>query len=244
MLEPEETVRLIALAQKGDEESRETLVRENMPLIKSVVRRYVGRNVEYDDLLQLGSMGLLKAVINFDTSFAVRFSTYAVPMIAGEIKRFLRDDGTIKVSRALKVLAFRIAKATEEFKQEQNREPTIDEIAERVGIEKEEVVFAMDSSRYPLPLYDTSDDENNPNLIDKIVVEVNDDEQLDKILLNECIKKLSERDKKIILLRYFRDKTQSEVAAELGVSQVQISRLESKILEKMKEELKEETEKN
>jgi RNA polymerase sigma factor, sigma-70 family/RNA polymerase sigma-70 factor, sigma-B/F/G subfamily len=238
MLEPEETLRLIGLAQSGDEGAKEILVSENMPLIKSVVKRYVGRNVEYDDLLQLGSMGLLKAVLNFDTSFSVRFSTYAVPMIAGEIKRYLRDDGTIKVSRALKVLAYKIARVTEEFKQKNNREPTVDEIANAVGAEKEEVVFAMDSARYPLPLYDSSDDDGNPNLIDKIVVENNDDEHIDRILLNECILHLSERDKKIILLRYFRDKTQSEVATALGVSQVQISRLESKILEKMKSELK------
>lgn len=237
MLSFEETKSAIQLAQTGDEEAKETLIRENMPLIKSIVKRYRGKNVEYDDLIQLGSMGLLKAINNFDLSFGVKFSTYAVPMIAGEIKRFLRDDGALKVSRALKITAIKIAQFTETFKHENNREPTIDEIANSLEIEREEAVFAMDSARYPLSLYEKSDEDGNLHLIDKIVVDNRDDEMIDKMLLSEVIGKLSERDRKIILLRYFRDKTQSEVAGELGVSQVQVSRLESKILEKLKESL-------
>lgn len=235
MLEIEETFRLIEAAKGGDNTASEKLIVENMPLIKSVVRRYAGKNVEYEDLLQLGSMGLLKAVLNFDMSFNVRFSTYAVPMIAGEIKRFLRDDGVVKVSRAVKVLTYNMSKFIETYNQENNREPTIEEIAENFKIDKEEVVFAMDSTRYPLSLYDKTDDENL-SLIDKIaVVREDDEEHIDKMILTELLKELPARDKKIIMLRYFRDKTQSEVAEELGVSQVQVSRLESKIITKLKE---------
>lgn len=238
MLENDETLKLIEAAKGGDESASETLVVENMPLIKSVVRRYSGKAVDYEDLLQMGSMGLIKAVLNFDTKFGVRFSTYAVPMIAGEIKRFLRDDGAIKVSRALKVLSYNIMKFTETFNQENNREPTIEEISENFKIEKEEVVFALDSTRYPLSLYDKNDDESNLSLIDKITVDYDDDEAIDKIILSELLSELPLRDKKIIILRYFRDKTQSEVAEVMGVSQVQISRLENKIIEKLKENFK------
>ncbi len=234
MLELEETFKLIEAAKGGDNTASEKLIIENMPLIKSVVRRYAGKNTEYEDLLQLGSMGLLKAILNFDTSYNVRFSTYAVPMIAGEIKRFLRDDGVVKVSRAMKVLAYNISKFIETCNQENNREPTVEEIAQKFEIDKEEVVFALDSTRYPLSLYDKTDEENMA-LIDKIAVSSDDEENIDKMILTELLKELPPRDKKIIMLRYFRDKTQSEVAEVLGVSQVQVSRLENKIIAKLKE---------
>ena len=142
MLDAEETKILIDRAKAGDKDSLETLISENLPLVKSVVKRYSGKNVEYDDLMQLGSMGLLKAVLNFNDEFNVRFSTYAVPMIAGEIKRYIRDDGAVKVSRALKLLAYNIGKFSDDFQKENNREPTIDELAEEFHIDKEEVVFA------------------------------------------------------------------------------------------------------
>lgn len=238
MLEADETFKLIEAAKGGDSQASEKLITENMPLIKSVVRRYSGKSVEYEDLIQLGSMGLLKAILNFDSSYGVRFSTYAVPMIAGEIKRFIRDDGVVKVSRALKVLAYNMSKYIETFNQENNREPTVVELSEKFNIDKEEVVFALDSTRYPLSLYDKSDDENNLSLIDKISINYDDDEAIDKIILFELIKQLPVRDKKIIMLRYFRDKTQSEVAEILGVSQVQISRLENKIITRLKENFK------
>lgn len=234
MLEQEETQNLIAAAKNGDTSSSEKLIVENMPLIKSVVRRYAGKNVEYEDLLQLGSMGLLKAILNFDTSFGVRFSTYAVPMIAGEIKRFLRDDGVVKVSRAMKVLSYNMSKFVETYNQENNREPTVEEIAAKFEIDKEEVVFALESTHYPLSLYDKND-EDNLSLIEKISVSSDDDDSIDKMILAEVLKELPPRDKKIIALRYFRDKTQSEVAEVLGVSQVQVSRLENKIIAKLKE---------
>lgn len=234
MLDVDETLSLIRLAQQNeDNDAKGTLVKENMPLIISIVKRYRGRNVEYDDLIQLGSMGLLKAIMNFDAGFGVKFSTYAVPMIIGEIKRFLRDDGAIKVSRALKATAAKIAQFTESFKQEFKREPSVDEISKELGIEREEAVFAMDSNKYPLSLYEKGNDDENLSLIDKLSTS-NGEEFLDKLLLSQLIEKLPEREKKIIILRYFRDKTQSEIADELGVSQVQVSRLESKILEKLK----------
>jgi len=166
----------------------------------------------------------------------VRFSTYAVPMIAGEVKRFLRDDGYIKVSRALKILSGKIGHFTEAYKKEHLCEPDIDTIAKEFGIDPQEAVFAMDSARFPVSLFEKSAEEGDKaqRLIDKIAADGDDDDVLEKIILKECIESLSERDKKIVMLRYFRDKTQSEISRIMGVSQVQISRLESKILEKIK----------
>ena len=226
MFDVEKTSDLIQKSKDGDKDALDALIVENTPLVKSVVRRYSGKNVEYDDLMQLGSMGLLKAIKNFDENFNVRFSTYAVPMIAGEIKRFIRDDGAVKVSRALKLLAFNIGKFKDDFSKTNNREPTIDD--------KEEVVFALDSTRYPLSLNDTQSDDEGAPLIDKIGENTSNDLD-DKIILKGVIKNLPDREKKIIILRYYRDKTQSEVAGIMGVSQVQISRIENKILSKIKE---------
>ena len=234
MFDVEKTSDLIRKSKDGDKDALDALIVENTPLVKSVVRRYSGKNVEYDDLMQLGSMGLLKAIKNFDENFNVRFSTYAVPMIAGEIKRFIRDDGAVKVSRALKLLAFNIGKFKDDFSKTNNREPTIDEISKEFNVDKEEVVFALDSTRYPLSLNDTQGDDEGAPLIDKIGENTSNDLD-DKIILKGVIKDLPEREKKIIILRYYRDKTQSEVAEIMGVSQVQISRIENKILSKIKE---------
>lgn len=234
MFDVEKTSDLIQKSKDGDKDALDALIVENTPLVKSVVRRYSGKNVEYDDLMQLGSMGLLKAIKNFDENFNVRFSTYAVPMIAGEIKRFIRDDGAVKVSRALKLLAYNIRKFKDDFSKSNNREPTIDEISKEFNVDKEEVVFALDSTRYPLSLNDTQGDDESAPLIDKIGENTSNDLD-DKIILKGVIKDLPEREKKIIILRYYRDKTQSEVAGIMGVSQVQISRIENKILSKIKE---------
>ena len=234
MFDVEKTSDLIQKSKDGDKDALDALIVENTPLVKSVVRRYSGKNVEYDDLMQLGSMGLLKAIKNFDENFNVRFSTYAVPMIAGEIKRFIRDDGAVKVSRALKLLAYNIGKFKDDFSKTNNREPTIDEISKEFNVDKEEVVFALDSTRYPLSLNDTQSDDAGAPLIDKIGENTSNDLD-DKIILKGMIKNLPEREKKIIILRYYRDKTQSEVAGIMGVSQVQISRIENKILSKIKE---------
>lgn len=234
MIEHNKTLELIKMAQQGDEDALSLLVTSNMPLIKSIIKRYKSRTLEYDDLIQLGSMGLIKAVKNFDSSYNVRFSTYAVPMIAGEIKRFIRDDGAIKVSRSIKLLAHKINLYIEETKKSSATAPSLDDIAEKFEIEKQDIAFILDSSRMPLSLYSKSDDENSLNLIDKFVKEDNTEEIIDRMLIRDIINMLPDREKKIIIYRYFRDKTQSEIAAEIGISQVQISRLESKILEKIR----------
>ncbi len=234
-MEKEETLNLIKAAQGGDKSASEQLLTLNSPLIKSVIRRYKNKGVEYDDLYQLGCVGFIKAVKNFSTEYEVRFSTYAVPMIAGEVKRFLRDDGPVKVSRGTKSVAIKIARFVDEYKRDHGESPTVDKIAKQFDLEPQEAVFIMDSCKYPVSIYDSNDD-NSKSLIDKLQTSENEDEKLDKMMLKKIINELSPRDKKIILLRYFADKTQSEVARVLSVSQVQISRLESKILGRIRSE--------
>lgn len=236
MIEQSELLVLIKQAQNGSEEAKAKILSENSPLIKSVIRRFKNKGVEYEDLYQLGSIGFLKAIRNFSSDFNVKFSTYAVPMIAGEVKRFLRDDGYIKVSRSTKSLAAKIAYFSQIYKNEHQESPKVEEIAAQFGIEPQDVVFAMDSGKFPVSIYDKSDDEHSQSLLDKLAATDSTDDNLDKILLKDMINKLDEREKKIIILRYFRDKTQSEVARVLRVSQVQVSRLETKILEKLKSE--------
>ena len=236
MLSVEETTRLIERAQKGDDGAKTELLQNNLPLIKSIVKRYQNKQIEYDDLIQLGTLGFIKALNNFQTGFGVRFSTYAVPMIAGEIKRFIRDNGAIKVSRSIKAQNQKINKFIDEYRQVHQKEPTISQIAAYMKSDEQEVVFIMDSSKYPVSIYAESE-EDGLTLADKLCSKESQDEYIEKLVLRDIIEKLDERDKKIIILRYFRDKTQSEIAKELGVSQVQISRLESKLLEKMRKEL-------
>ncbi len=239
MLEQSETLRLIALAKQGDGAAKETLLVENTPLLKSIINRYRNKGVEYDDLFQLASMGFIKAINNFDTKFEVKFSTYAVPMIAGEIKRFLRDDGYIKVSRSLKVLSVKINRYIESFRGESEREPTVEEIAEHFGVETSDVLFAMDSAKLPISIYDRTDDqdEKSKSYIEKLAAKESGEDVVNKLLLKDVINELDAREKKIVILRYFRDMTQSEIAREMGVSQVQVSRLEVKILAKIKEKM-------
>ena len=235
MLEFEQTNSLIKLAQKGNEEAKSTLLRENSPLVKSVIRRYRGKGVDYDDLYQLGCIGFLKAIRNFSFDFNVKFSTYAVPMIAGEVKRFLRDDGYIKVSRSIKSMSARLAIFCAEYRQSHDDSPNVETIAKEFDIEETDVVFIMDSAKMPLSIYDESDD--RAQIIDKLPASGDENDRINNIILCDLIKSLSERDKKIIILRYYRDKTQCEVARILGVSQVQISRLENKILSQLKQEI-------
>lgn len=236
MLQNEETLDLIKEAQNGSDEAKSLLLYHNLPLIKSIVRRYKNKQIEYDDLIQLGTLGIIKAINNFDTSFGVRFSTYAVPMIAGEIKRFIRDDGAIKVSRSIKAQSQKINIYIEEYRHQHNKEPQIKDIADNFGLSEQDVVFTLDSSRYPVSLYAENDDDGL-SLVDRLCAKGSPDDDIDKMIVKDLIKGLEDRDKKIIYLRYYRDKTQSEIARELGVSQVQISRLEAKIIEKMKKEL-------
>lgn len=237
MLDYTETAELIVSAQGGDESAKEKLIVHNMPLIKSIAARYRNKMIEYDDLLQLGAMGLVKAINNFDVSYGVRFSTYAVPMIAGEIKRFIRDDGAIKVSRALKSASLRIQQITSEYKQEHGEAPDIDYLAKKLGVDPQEVVFAMDSSKYPVSLYEKFDDDNSQCVMDKLASKENGDDMINRMILKDFIKTLPSREKTVIVLRYFKDKTQSEIAKILGVSQVQVSRIESKIINEMKKAL-------
>ncbi len=236
MLSQEETVRYLELAQKGDENAKTALLQNNIPLIKSIVRRYQNKQIEYDDLFQLGTLGFVKAINNFDLSFGVKFSTYAVPMIAGEIKRYIRDNGAIKVSRSLKAQNQQINVFIEQYRQENGKDPTIKEIAEYMNVEESDVVFIMDSSRYPISIY-AEKDEDGLSLEDRLCAKGSQDEYIEKVVLRDVIDTFDERDRKIIFLRYYRDKTQSEIAKELGVSQVQISRLEAKIIERLKKEL-------
>lgn len=236
MLSPEETLVLIERAQNNDEDAKAELLQNNIPLIKSIVRRYQNKQIEYEDLLQLGTLGFIKAVNNFDASFGVRFSTYAVPMIAGEIKRYIRDNGAIKVSRSLKAQNQVINVFIEEYRQKNSRDPSVKEIADYMKIEESDVVFIMDSARYPVSIH-AEKDEDGLSLEDKLCSKENQDDYIEKVVLREAIDSFDERDKKIIFLRYYRDKTQSEIAKELGVSQVQVSRLEAKILDRLKKEL-------
>ena len=233
----ERTMELIPLAKGGDVDAMEELVRCNMALVRSIVKKYVNRGVEYDDLYQIGSMGLVKAVKNFDPAYNVRFSTYAVPMIAGEIKRYLRDDGMIKVSRSLKELAGKAAAAQVELSSRLGRDPGIQELAEYMGENPEEISMAMDASRPHISIYEpVYGDEGDALVMDKLSGSSDgDDDALDRIMLQQLMSILEPREQKIIMLRYFRDKTQSEIAASMGISQVQVSRLESRIMKKLRE---------
>ncbi len=239
MLSQEETIALIKKAQSGDLDAKEILVKENSPLIKSVVGWFKNKGIENEDLYQLGSLGFLKAINNFDCSFNVKFSTYVVPMVVGEIKRFMRDDGAVKVSRAIKTLNLKINKFIDDYFKINNVRPTISEIAKAFQIDEQEVVMAMDSAKMPISLYTPFDDgeEEGLTIIDRFDSETGGTDFIDNLALKEVIDKLDNRDKKIILMRYFQDKTQSEIAKMLGVSQVQVSRLENKILETLKKKL-------
>jgi RNA polymerase sporulation-specific sigma factor len=236
MLSVEKTLELIAKAKDGSMDAKTTLINENSPLVKSVIKRYKKSRVDYEDLYQLGCVGFLKAIKNFDTSFGVRFSTYAVPMIAGEVKRFLRDDGSIKVSRSIKTLSIKINRFIETYTKRNFVKPKVKTIAGHFEVSEGDVVFAMDSG-YAMLSLDERQDENNSSsrsLMESIEGEDKSERLLDLFILKDAISQLKPRDKHIIIMRYFRDKTQSEIATQLGVSQVQVSRLESRILDKMR----------
>lgn len=240
LLSHEETLELIEKAQAEDRDAKEILVLSNIALVKSIVKKFLNRGYEYEDLVQIGTIGLIKAIHNYDAQYNVRFSTYAVPMIMGEIKRFVRDDGIIKVSRSLKELASKAMYAKERLKAIHNREPTIQEIAQEVGSTPEEVIHALESGRPVASIYDVLyEDDSNPILmIDKIASVDNElSSVIDNVTIKDALAKLDEREKTIIIMRYFQDKTQSDIAKVLGISQVQVSRLEKKVLLKMREML-------
>lgn len=236
----DETMHLISMAHQGDKTARDRLVVENMGLIWSIVRRFEGRGHEMEDLFQIGSIGLMKAVDHFDLSLGVKFSTYAVPMICGEIKRFLRDDGMIKVSRSLKELGIRVNGARHELSKSLGREPTLDEVAEAVEASREQVAASMEAVAEIESLYRPASygDEQGMTLLERIPEENEAQEKLlNTMVLKALVEELGERDREIIIRRYFKNQTQSEVAKELNISQVQVSRLEKKILKSMREKI-------
>ncbi|MBE7085220.1 MAG: SigB/SigF/SigG family RNA polymerase sigma factor [Clostridiales bacterium] len=239
MLDDKQTIEYIRLAKAGDNEAKEALIGHNVSLVKCIVKRYLGKGVDYDDLFQIACMGFLKAIAGFDERFGVKFSTYAVPMIAGEIKRFMRDDGSVKVSRTMKQTAKNINLFVEEYTRETGKQPSISAIAERFGMDEAETVFVMGSSKMPLSLQSGTDfkDGKERELIETLAVKDDTEDWLDRMLLRGAIEALPERERKIIFLRYFRDMTQSEVAERIGVSQVQVSRIENKVIKLFKEKL-------
>jgi RNA polymerase sporulation-specific sigma factor len=237
-LSDEEVRQLIEASQAGDQTARDRLIQQNIRLVWSVVQRFLNRGYEAEDLFQIGCIGLLKAVDKFDLSFDVKFSTYAVPMIIGEIQRFLRDDGIVKVSRSLKEMANRIKKAKDELSKRLDRIPTIHEIAQELGVEPEEVVFAQEANRAPASIYENVyENDGDPITLMDQIADDSESAWFDKLALKEAIHRLSEREQLIVYLRYYKDQTQAEVAERLGVSQVQVSRLEKKIILRMRDEL-------
>lgn len=238
LLSHDETLELIARAQMGAEDAKEELVKRNIALVKSIVKRFLNRGHEYEDLLQIGAIGLIKAIKNYDPFYNVRFSTYAVPMIMGEIKRFIRDDGPVKISRTLKELANKALSLKEQLKTKLDREPSVQEISNAAGVPAEEIIHALEAGKLPFSIYDVVyEDEDNPILlIDKMCERSNfTSDMTDRMVLKEVLSKLEQRERIVILMRYFHDKTQSDIAQELGISQVQVSRIEKKVLLKMKE---------
>ncbi len=243
------TKELILRAHEGDKEARDRLVMENMGLVYSVSRRFIGRGCELEDINQIGTIGLIKAIDKFDDSFDVRFSTYAVPMIAGEIKRFLRDDGMLKVSRSIKENGYRIKRASDELVSKNGREATVEELAAATELSVEDVVMALDAGTDVESIYRTvyQGDGSEIYLVDKITSADNvsssegslpqQEKMLDMIMLRQLLEELDEMERKLISLRYFKEMTQSAVANELGISQVQVSRLEKKILQKLRKNI-------
>lgn len=231
------TIALIQKSHEGDKAAREQLVEENVGLIWCVVKRFYGRGLENEDLFQIGSIGLLKAIDKFDLSYDVKFSTYAVPMISGEIKRFLRDDGMIKVSRTLKELSYKIFQTREKLLDLLGREPTIEELAEKMQIDKEEIVEALEAGSEVESIYKPIHQKEGTEirLMDKLEEKEHREEKiLDHMLLQQLLGTLEKEERTLIYMRYFQDKTQSQVGKELGISQVQVSRMEKKIMENLR----------
>lgn len=229
---------LLDRVRQGDTAAADELVNCNMGLVYSVVSKFMNRRCETEDLMQIGAVGLIKAVRKFDTSFGVQFSTYAVPMIIGEIKRFLRDDGVIKVSRTLKENAAKGRRAEERLSAKLGRAPRLSEISAECGISEEDLSAAFEAAVAPESLQagvGSESDESGMRRMDRLVSEDTEEKMVDKVFIKESLKQLSDRERNIIIMRYFRGKTQSEIAALIGVSQVQISRIEKKALQRMRE---------
>ena len=238
----EDNLQLIPLAKEGNTEALNKLIEANLPLVTSISKKFTNRGYEYEDIYQIGCMGLVKAIKNFDEKYNVKFSTYAVPMNIGEIKRFLRDDGMIKVSRNVKSLAKKLHFDKEALTKKLNREPTVEELAQFSGMDKEEILFALESSASMQYLYEVihQDDGSPVLLIDKLSENAIEDKNItEKLALKEALRNLDTKSRQIIVLRYFKDKTQIQVAKMLGISQVQVSRIEKKVLQEMRKQLDE-----
>ncbi len=234
---------LLERIQQGDKLAEKTIIEENMGLVWSVVKRFTGRGYEPDDLSQVGAIGLIKAVKKFDPSFQVQFSTYAVPMIIGEIKRFIRDDGPLKISRSLKEKAIKGWRTEEFLRRKLGREPSIHEIAAESGIEVEDLLEAFDAAAPPESIYESVYDNggNNIQLLDRLTEGNCEDSIINRVLVDTILKDLKPRERQILILRYFKGRTQSEIAKVIGVSQVQISRIEKNTLEKIRSAMQEDS---
>ena len=240
VLTDEEKKTLLKKAKEGDADARQELIYGNLRLVLSIIQRFTGRKENLDDLFQVGCIGLVKAVDNFNTELDVKFSTYAVPMIIGEIRRYLRDNNAIRISRAMRDLAYRSLQAREELVREKECDPTVEEIAERLGEKKEAVVRAMEAIVDPISLYEPVYSENGDSIyvMDQLSDTNSSDEiWLENIVLREAMKKLNDRERKIINMRYYQNKTQMEIAEEIGISQAQVSRLEKGALEHMRKQI-------
>ena len=234
------TLALIGRIHQGDKEARDTLFSENMGLVYSVARRFLGRGVEMEDLFQIGSIGLLKAVDHFNPEFDVKFSTYAVPMIIGEIRRYMRDNNSIRVSRSLRDTAYKAIYARESYRKKNQKEPTVQEIATEIGISKEDIMFALDAIQIPMSLQEPVYNDGGDALyvMDQLSDQTNKEEKwVEDLSLEEAMKHLDERERYIIQLRFFQGRTQMEVAKEIRISQAQVSRLEKNALKTMRQYL-------
>ena len=240
VLKSSETMELLRRSKAGDRQAREELIEGNLRLVLSVIQRFAGRGESVDDLFQVGCVGLIKAIDNFDISQPVKFSTYGVPMIVGEIRRYLRDNSAIRVSRSMRDTAYRILQVRDRFLTENQREPTVEQIAKELNIPREEVVFAMDAIVDPVSLYEPvySDGGDAICVMDQVSDNRNNDENwTDLIVLKEALKKLDDRERRILSLRFYEGKTQMEVSAEVGISQAQVSRLEKGAINTIKKHL-------
>lgn len=237
LLSNDEKVMLMKKIKEGDAEAREKFIDGNLRLVLSVIQRFNNRGENMDDLFQIGCIGLIKAIDNFDLSHNVRFSTYAVPMIMGEIRRFLRDDNHIRVSRSIRDVAYKALKAKEKYVSKNLKEPTVDELSKILQIDKEDLVIALEAIQLPVSLFEPAYNDGTDTIfvMDQVKDTKNTDEKwLEEIALKEAMKRLTEREKNIIMLRFFAGKTQMEVANEVGISQAQVSRLEKGALKRMK----------
>ena len=240
VLKNDETTELLKKSSMGDKKAREALINGNLRLVLSVIQKFTGRGENLDDLFQVGCIGLMKAIDNFDISLNVRFSTYGVPMIIGEIRRYLRDNSAIRVSRSMRDTAYRVLQAKEKLISQTQREPDVDELAKALGIKREDVVFAMDAISDPVSLYEPiyTDGGESICVMDQISDAKNTDESwIEQIALTDAMSSLSDREKRILAMRFYDGKTQMEVAAEVGISQAQVSRLEKNAILQIKKNL-------